>query len=137
MNTRSLSNDQDSHSVLLGYLMWIFGFFGAHRFYFGKRKSGTLYFFTLGLFGVGWAIDFFLIPSMAKDARRRYYDGQFDYDIAWLLQVFLGPLGLHRFYLGKWLSGLLWLGTGGLFGLGYLYDYWTLNEQISIANQKK
>ncbi len=29
---------------------------------------------------------------------------------------------------------LLWLLTGGLFLLGYLYDYWTLNEQIDDVN---
>ena len=59
MNTRSLSSNEDSHSVLLGYLMWIFGFFGAHRFYFGKRKSGTLYFFTLlGLYVLAIIVGF-------------------------------------------------------------------------------
>jgi hypothetical protein len=37
--------------------------------------------------------------------------------------------------MGKWLTGLLWLFTGGLFLLGVLYDYWTLNEQISEVNR--
>jgi len=37
---------------------------------------------------------------------------------------------VHRFYMGKWLSGLLYLVTGGVFLLGVLYDYWTLNQQI-------
>jgi hypothetical protein len=37
-------------------------------------------------------------------------------------------------YMGKWLTGILWLITGGLLGLGYLYDYWTLNEQITVVN---
>jgi len=41
---------------------------------------------------------------------------------------------VHRFYLGKWITGLLWLLTGGLFLVGYLYDYWTLNEQIDAVN---
>ena len=39
----------DTHSTFMGYLLWIFGFTGAHRFYYGKPISGTLYFFTLGL----------------------------------------------------------------------------------------
>ena len=38
-------------------------------------------------------------------------------------------------YMGKWLTGILYLLTGGLLGIGYLYDMWTLNEQISIVNQ--
>jgi len=37
--------------------------------------------------------------------------------------------------LGKWFTALIWLCTGGLFMIGYLYDYWTLNEQISEQNQ--
>ena len=42
---------QDTHSKTMGYLLWIFGFIGAHRFYYGRPISGTLYFFTLlGLF---------------------------------------------------------------------------------------
>ena len=33
------------------------GYFGIHRFYAGKKKSGWLYLFTLGMFGIGWVID--------------------------------------------------------------------------------
>ena len=43
-----------THSVLIGYLAWVFGFTGAHRFYYGRPVSGTIYFFTLGLLGIGW-----------------------------------------------------------------------------------
>ena len=39
-----------THPVVVGYLFWILGFFGAHRFYFGKPLTGALWFFTLGLF---------------------------------------------------------------------------------------
>jgi len=51
-----------------------------------------------------------------------------------LLLTFLGVLGIHRFYMGKILTGILWLATGGFFMLGVLYDFWTLNEQISEVN---
>ena len=39
----------NTHSVAVGYFCWIFGFFGAHRFYYGKKITGTIWFFTLGL----------------------------------------------------------------------------------------
>lgn len=125
-----------SHSLAFGYLLWLFGFTGAHRFYYGRPISGTLWFCTLGLLGVGWLLDLFLMPRLCGSAQKRYlYDGAYDYDVSWILLTFLGALGIHRFYLGKWLSGLLYLLTGGVFGLGVLMDYWTLNEQVSLANK--
>ncbi len=122
------------HGLLVGYLLWIFGFTGAHRFYYGRPITGTIWFFTLGLLGVGWLVDFFLMPFLARDARSRYRDGSVDYNLAWILLTFLGVFGAHRLYLGKLVSAVVWFFTAGLFGLGILYDYWTLNEQISEAN---
>ena len=125
-----------THSKLIGYLLWIFGFTGAHRFYFGRPITGAIWFFTLGLCGIGWLIDLFLIPSMERSAARKYETGSIDYSVAWLLQTFLGPLGIHRFYMGKVWTGILWLISGGLFFIGYLYDYCTLNEQIDELNSR-
>lgn len=119
-----------THSVLMGYLLWIFGFMGAHRFYYGKPVSGTLWFLTLGLLGVGWIIDLFLIPGMDRAAERRFRAGPVDYNVCWILLTFLGVFGVHRFYMGKWFTGLLYLLTAGLLMLGVLYDYMTLNRQI-------
>ena len=126
-----------THSVLFGYLLWIFGFLGMHRFYYGKPISGTIYFFTLGLFFIGWIVDLFLIPGMDRDADIRFIEGEIDYNIAWLLLCFLGVFGVHRMYMGKWVSGLVYLLTLGLFGIGYIYDLWTVNDQISLINGKK
>ena len=124
-----------THSVIIGYVLWVFGFTGAHRFYFGRPITGTLWFFTLGLFGVGWLIDLFLIPMMSRSASTRFVHGPLDFTVAWVLLTFIGIFGVHRFYQGKILTGLLWLVSGGLFGLGVLYDFWTLNEQISMRNR--
>lgn len=123
-----------THSIAVGYVCWLLGFLGMHRFYYGKPITGTIWFFTGGLFLIGWIIDFFLIPSMDAHADRRYVAGRIDYNVAWLLLVFLGLFGIHRFYMGKVISGLIWLLTGGLFGLGWLFDLWTLNSQISEVN---
>ncbi len=128
------SSPRETHSVIVGYLCWLFGFTGSHRFYYGKQISGTIWFFTFGLLGIGWLIDLFLIPGMNAQAERRYRAGPFDYTVAWLLLTFLGLFGAHRFYLGKWVTGLIWFFTGGLFLFGLLYDLWTLNEQVSERN---
>jgi len=125
---------EDTHSLLVGYVLWIFGFTGAHRFYFGRPISGTIYFFTLGLLGIGWLIDLFLMPSLERRAELRYNEGPLDYTIAWILLTFTGVFGIHRFYQEKWLSGALYLVSGGLFFVGIIYDFWTLNEQISQEN---
>lgn len=124
----------DTHSKTIGYILWLFGFTGAHRFYYGKPVTGTIWFFTLGLLGIGWLIDLFLIPSMDRQADLRFRPGTVNYSVAWILLTFLGLLGVHRMYMGKWLTGILYLCTLGLAGIGYLYDYWTLNNQITVVN---
>ena len=124
-----------THSMLIGFVLWIFGFLGSHRFYYGRQISGTIYFFTLGLFLIGWIVDLFLIPGMDRAADLKYAGGVKDYNLAWILMVFLGIFGIHRFYLGKWVTGILWLLTGGLLLLGLLYDLWTLNGQVDEVNR--
>ena len=42
--------------------------------------------------------------------------------VALVLCIFGGFLGLHRFYVGKKISGILYLLTGGVFGIGWIYD---------------
>jgi TM2 domain-containing membrane protein YozV len=125
---------ESTHTPLIGYLLWLFGFTGAHRFYYGRPISGTIYFFTLGLLFVGWLVDLLLIPGMDKEADQRFSSGPIDYNTAWILLTFLGLFGVHRMYMGKWLTGILYLATAGLFGVGYIYDYWTLNDQLSEIN---
>ncbi|MFH1727718.1 MAG: TM2 domain-containing protein [Pseudomonadota bacterium] len=126
----------NSHNMGFGYILWIFGFTGAHRFYFGKPVSGTIWFFTFGLLGIGWLIDLILIPGMDAEADMRFKEGYISYTVSWVLLTFLGYLGIHRMYMGKWITGIIYFFTGGLFLIGYVYDYWTLNEQIAIENSR-
>lgn len=46
------------------FLCLFLGFFGAHKFYEGKKGMGILYILTFGLFGIGWIID--LIAILCK-----------------------------------------------------------------------
>ena len=129
-----MNSPNDTHLKSIGYILWIFGFMGSHRFYYGKRISGTIWFFTLGLLFIGWIIDLFLIPSMDRQADLKYRSGDLNYTVAWVLLTFLGLFGIHRFYMGKWVTGIVYLLTGGIFGIGYLYDLWTINDQVSQMN---
>jgi len=124
----------DTHRKVMGYILWIFGFTGSHRFYYGRPVSGTIYLFTLGLLFIGWIVDLFLIPSMDRKADLRFRSGIIDYNIAWILLTFLGILGIHRMYMGKWITGILYLLTGGFAFIGIIYDFWTLNDQITLIN---
>ncbi|MGA2546070.1 MAG: TM2 domain-containing protein [Rectinemataceae bacterium] len=53
--------------------------------------------------------------------------------LLWLISG-CGVLGLHRFYLGKIGTGFLWFLTGGLCGIGCVYDAFTLSRQVREAN---
>jgi TM2 domain-containing membrane protein YozV len=132
-----MPHTSSSHSVVFGYLLWVFGFTGAHRFYYGRQVTGCIWFFTFGLLGIGWLIDAFLIPGMDRAADRKYGpgSGRVDFNLAWVCLTFFGIFGIHRFYMGKIFTGLLWLFTGGLFLIGYLFDFLTLNEQVAEANR--
>ena len=43
-----------------------------------------------------------------------------------VLVFLLGVFGVHRFYVGKIGTGLLWLFTFGLFGIGAIVDFWVV-----------
>lgn len=61
-------------SIGTAYLLWALGFVGLcglHRLYLGQVLLGLLWFFTLGLCGVGQLIDVFLIPNLTQSANQR------------------------------------------------------------------
>jgi TM2 domain-containing membrane protein YozV len=53
--------------------------------------------------------------------------------IFWL-SIFCGLGGIHRLYLGKYLTGLIWLFSGGLLGIGQLIDLVLIPQMIEAQN---
>jgi TM2 domain-containing membrane protein YozV len=51
--------------------------------------------------------------------------------------AFVGICGLHRFYVGRPMTGLLWLFTLGLLGVGQLVDLFFLGSMVRQANMLK
>lgn len=145
-----------THSTLLGYFLWLpLGLVGVHRFYFGRSGTGALFALLAVLAGVGWylhlepyylapagllaaawLVDLFLIPRIRRDMARRYQVGRYSYTTAWLLLLSLGVLGAHRFYVGRWRTGILYLLTLGVLGLGVLYDIVIFNNVVSEDNER-
>lgn len=126
--------EEPTHYLVAGYLMWLLGFFGLHRFYYGRPISGVIWLLTLGLLFIGWIVDLFLMPSLCRDAQLRSVPGRLNHTIAWVLLVFLGVFGAHRFYMGKIITGIIYILTGGIFLIGIAYDFCTLNRQVDELN---
>ena len=54
--------------------------------------------------------------------------------ILWLAGLF-GVCGIHRFYMGRWMSGILWLCTGGLCGVGQVIDLFLMRTMVRDSNR--
>ncbi|MEP0916740.1 TM2 domain-containing protein [Leptolyngbya sp. DQ-M1] len=55
--------------------------------------------------------------------------------VLWLGGLF-GLSGLHRLYNGEKKTGLLWLGTFGLFGFGQLLDLILIPKMVQVHNER-
>jgi TM2 domain-containing membrane protein YozV len=62
-----------------------------------------------------------------------------DTTIAYIMWMggFLGVSGLHRIYMGRWVSGLLWLFTGGLCMIGNIIDGVMLPRMLEDAEHDR
>lgn len=55
--------------------------------------------------------------------------------LLWLSCLF-GVCGVHRFYLGKPVTGLIYVLTFGLFGVGQVLDLFWMRDMVLLANTK-
>ena len=67
---------------------------------------------------------------------QKYSDNRKDYVTCYRLWLFLGLLGVHRFYLGDVLKGFLLLFTGGGLIIGWLAEYSLLGKRVEECNAK-
>ena len=105
------------------------GTLGVHRFYNGRIISGIFQLLTFGGFGIWAFVDLIMIISGDfKDVYNRPLDqqpvrgGSRSWAAAAFLCLFLGWLGVHRFYTGHIITGILQLLTFGGFGIWVLVD---------------
>ena len=57
--------------------------------------------------------------------------------VAYVLWFFLGFISMHRFYLGKVGSGMLYLVTFQLFGIGWIIDFFQLGGMVDNYNNER
>ncbi|XP_048253873.1 uncharacterized protein LOC125381403 isoform X2 [Haliotis rufescens] len=127
-------------SVVEAYILaLVLGLLGAHHFYLRRPGFGLVYFFTVGLLGVGYVVDLFRLPCLVTEANRRSEDPHHVPDKtlcdAYVLWFPMGLFGFHLFYLGKPGQGILYLLTFGLCGIGFLVDLFRIPSIVKAANQ--
>jgi TM2 domain-containing membrane protein YozV len=68
--SQAASLKQEEYSLVAAYLLLVppLGLLGAHHFYLNDRKTGFLYMFTFGLFGLGFIADIFRLPKLVQEA---------------------------------------------------------------------
>lgn len=111
------------------FLCYFLGGLGIHRFYTGRVVSGIFQLLTFGGFGIWTLIDLIMIITgqfTDKYDRPLYHPPVMGGRSSWvttaLLCVFLGWLGIHRFYSGHIVTGILQILTFGGYGIWILID---------------
>lgn len=106
------------------------GLFGAHHYYLKRFGFGLLYTFTLGIFGMGYIVDWFRFPLLYK----RGNNFEKHLDDAYPLWFPLGLLGFHHFYLKRPVWGFLYMLTLGFLGIGWLIDLFRMPTLVRNCN---
>ncbi len=145
-NLRLRSVSCDRCLITLVYTV-IFHLPGFHHFYLRRWGWGFAYLFTVGLFGIGWIVDAFRMPSLVRNANRNLEAEArgcplgpvtVSLAVAYVLALcpLTGLLGCSHFYLRRWFFGIVYLLTFGLCGVGYLVDWFRMPCLVKHVNRK-
>lgn len=113
----------DKNAALACLLCAFLGWAGIHRFYVGKIGTGIIQLLTVGGLGIWYLIDLTMLgfgEFTDKDGLK--LRGSTQKGVTLILCYLVGVLGIHRFYVGKWITGLLMLVTFGGGGIWWLID---------------
>ncbi|XP_064596528.1 uncharacterized protein LOC135463141 [Liolophura sinensis] len=131
-------------SVTDTYILWFpCGLFGMHHFYLRNYKLAIVYLLTVGIFGIGWLVDLFRIPSLVRESNRKQAREPETITekgkcVSYALGLPpLGLLGAHHFYLDRPMWGVLYANTVGLFGLGLVFDWFRMSILVKRANKTR
>lgn len=138
-NKRTDGQRQDNiKNISDAYTLWFpFGLLGFHHFYLNNPWLGILYFFTFGLFGIGWLVDLFRIPYLVRGANERADKlEEKSVGTAYALGISpLGILGIHHLYLNRPIFGIFYFFTFGSAGVGWIVDWFRLPILVKRANK--
>lgn len=109
---------------------------GGHHFYLGNKKLGIFYACTLGVFLIGWIVDFIRMRQLVK-AHNHGKEGK-SLGTAYILGLSpFGIFGAHHYYLDNVKLGLIYTFTVGIFGIGWLVDLFRMKELVRKAGLDK
>jgi len=116
------------HVHLFGLPFRLFRPFGGHFGRFGFYPFTPLFCISI--------ITLFILGSCLRCRRNSMNTNHRDTGIAYLLLLFGGVLGLHKFYLNRPAWGVAYILTGGLACVGLFYDLFTLPAQVRRCNDE-
>jgi hypothetical protein len=116
------------HVHLFGVPFGLFRPFGGHFGHFGFYPFTPLFCISI--------IALFILGSNLRNRRNSMNTNHRDTGIAYLLLLFGGFLGLHKFYLNRPGWGVVYIFTGGLFCVGLVCDLFTLPAQVQRCNNE-
>lgn len=117
------------------------GLLGCHHFYLNRPLYGLAYFFTFGLLGIGYIADWFRTPVLVKrvnEEKNGLRDPNMKYvDDAYILWFPFGIIGFHHFYLQRYIWGILYFFTFGMFGIGWIIDGFRIVCMVKDFNKDR